>query len=240
MSPFLLVPAIFFTAGMVQGLTGFGQALLAMPLLALIVDIKLAVPVCTLCGLVINMDMTHRLRKSLDRAKILPLILGSIPGSILGTMMLKEINGDYIRVFLGFLIAGFAAYSLLARTPKFNISNKWGYLSGFLTGSIAAAVSAGGPPSIIYASIQGWKKDTVKATLVSLFLFSGILAAVGHLISGLTTFLAFKLVLASVLPIFAGTYIGNKLSNRLSDEFYSRIVMTLLVIMGLMLIFQNV
>lgn len=240
MSTFLLVPAIFFIAGMVQGLTGFGQALLAMPLLAFIVDIKLAVPICTLCGLIINVDMTHRLRKSLDRTKILPLILGSIPGSIFGIMMLKEINADYIRLFLGCLIAGFSAYSLLAKPLKFNLSNKWGYLSGFLTGSIAAAVSAGGPPSIIYASIQDWKKDTVKATLVSLFLFSGILAAAGHLISGLTTLYAFKLTLASVLPIFAGTCLGNKLSSRISDEFYSRIVMTLLVIMGLMLIFQNV
>ncbi|NDV25424.1 sulfite exporter TauE/SafE family protein [Desulfovibrio sp. JC010] len=240
MSPFLLVPLIFLSAGFIQGLTGFGQALLAMPLLAFIMDIKLAVPLCTLCGMIVNINMTHRLRKNLERAKILPLIIGSIPGSIFGTMMLKEVNGDYIRLFLGILITSFSAYSLLAKPIKLNLSSKWGYFSGFLTGSIAAAVSAGGPPSIIYASIQGWSKDAIKATLVSFFLFSGTLAACGHLLSGLTTFYVFQLALASILPIYAGTYLGSKLSSRISDEFYRRIVMTLLVFMGLMLVFQNV
>ncbi|WP_415718681.1 sulfite exporter TauE/SafE family protein [Maridesulfovibrio sp.] len=240
MSPFLLVPIIFLFAGFIQGLTGFGQALLAMPLLAFVMDIKLAVPVCTLCGLVINTNMTFSLRKKLERTKIMPLIIGSLPGSIFGTMMLKELNGDYIRLFLGCLITAFASYSLFGKPIKLHLSNKYGYFSGFLTGSIGAAVSAGGPPSIIYASIQGWNKDTIKATLVSFFLFSGSLAASGHLLSGLTTFYALKLVLASVLPILAGTYLGSKLSCCISEEFYRRIIMTLLVFMGLMLIFQNV
>ncbi|MFW5501097.1 MULTISPECIES: sulfite exporter TauE/SafE family protein [unclassified Maridesulfovibrio] len=240
MSPFLIIPAIFLSAGFVQGLTGFGAALVAMPLLAFIIDIKLAVPICTLCGLFININMTHKLRNNFDRSKILPLIIGSIPGSIFGTLVLKEVNGDYIRLFLGLLITAFAGYSLISKPIRLHISNKWGYLAGFLTGSIAAAVSAGGPPSIIYTSIQGWKKETIKATLVCFFLFSGTLAATGHLLSGLTTFYAFKMFLASALPIVLGTYLGNKLSCCISEEFYRRIVMTLLVIMGLMLIFQNV
>lgn len=167
MSPFILVPAIFLTAGLMQGLTGFGCALIAMPLLAYVIDIKIAVPVCTLCGIFINLNMTYKLRKSLDRNKIMPLIIGSVPGSVFGTMVLKEVNGDYIRLFLGILIAGFASYSLLAKPIKLNISDRWGYLSGFMTGAIAAAVSAGGPPTIIYSSLRDWDKDSFKATLVS-------------------------------------------------------------------------
>ncbi|NDV21160.1 sulfite exporter TauE/SafE family protein [Desulfovibrio sp. JC022] len=240
MSPFVLVPAIFFIAGLMQGLTGFGCALIAMPLLAYVVDIKIAVPVCTLCGIFINLNMTYKLRKSLDRNKILPLIIGSVPGSVFGTMMLKEVNGDYIRLFLGLLIAGFAAYSLIAKPIKLNISDKWGYLSGFMTGAIAAAVSAGGPPTIIYTSLRDWDKDSFKATLVSFFMAAGIMAAVGHLLSGLTTIYIFKLFLASTLPIVMGTLAGGMISGLLSEDFYRRIVMVLLVIMGLMLIFQNV
>ncbi|HAS90237.1 MAG TPA: sulfite exporter TauE/SafE family protein [Desulfovibrio sp.] len=240
MSPLLLIPAIFFTAGFVQGLTGFGAALVAMPLMAFIIDIKLAVPICTLCGLFININMTLKLRKSLDWAKIIPLIAGCIPGSIFGTLVLKEVNGYYIRLFLGILVTAFSGYSLLAKPVRLNLNNKWGYLPGFLTGAIGSAVSAGGPPSIIYTSIQGWSKESIKATLVSFFLFSGTMAASGHLISGLTTFYAFKIFLASALPIFVGTNLGNSLSTHISDNFYRRIVMLLLVIMGLMLIFQNV
>ncbi len=240
MSPFILVPAIFLTAGLMQGLTGFGCALIAMPLLAYVIDIKIAVPVCTLCGIFINLNMTYKLRKSLDRNKIMPLIIGSVPGSVFGTMVLKEVNGDYIRLFLGILIAGFASYSLLAKPIKLNISDRWGYLSGFMTGAIAAAVSAGGPPTIIYSSLRDWDKDSFKATLVSFFMAAGVMAAVGHLLGGLTTLYVFNLFLASTLPIILGTYIGGKLSLKISEQLYKRMVMILLVFMGMMLIFQNV
>lgn len=240
MSPFVLVPTIFLTAGLMQGLTGFGCALIAMPLLSFVIDIKIAVPVCTLCGIFINLNMTYKLRESLDRNKIMPLIIGSIPGSIFGTMMLKEVNGDYIRLFLGILIAGFASYSLLAKPIKLNISDKWGYLSGFMTGAIAAAVSAGGPPTIIYSSLRDWDKNSFKATLVSFFMAAGIMAAIGHLLTGLTTMYVFKLFLASTLPIILGTYVGGKLSLKISEQLYKRMVMILLVFMGIMLIFQNV
>ena len=240
MSPFLIVPAIFLMAGLLQGITGFGAALIAMPLLSFVIDIKTAVPVCTLCGVFININMTHKLRNNLDWSKILPLIIGSIPGSIFGTIVLKEVNGDYIRLFLGLLITLFAGYSLFKKPVKLVISNKWGYFSGFLTGAISAAVSAGGPPTIIYSSLQGWGKEAFKATLVSFFLVAGSMAATGHLLSGLTTLYVFKLFLASMLPIVAGTYLGNSISRKISEDFYKRIVMLLLVFMGLMLIFQNV
>ncbi|CCO22483.1 sulfite exporter TauE/SafE family protein [Maridesulfovibrio hydrothermalis] len=240
MYPFLLVPLIFLSAGMLQGLTGFGCALIAMPLLSYIIDIKIAVPVCTLCGVFINLNMAHKLRANIDRKKIMPLIIGSVPGSIFGTIALKEINSDYIRLFLGVLIAGFSTYSLLTKPAKYNISSKWGYFSGFLTGAISASVSAGGPPTIIYSSLSGWSKDDFKATLASFFLVAGVMAAIGHLISGLTTVYAFQLFMASLLPIVLGIYLGTKLSSKVSEELYKRIVMILLVFMGIMLIIQNV
>lgn len=240
MSPFLLVPVIFLIGGLMQGLTGFGCALIAMPLLSYVIDIKIAVPVCTLCGVFINLNMTHRLRDSLDLSKIIPLIIGCVPGTFFGIMVLKEVNGDYIRLLLGILITAFAGYSLVAKPVKLNISNRWGYLSGFLTGAISASVSAGGPPTIIYSSLRGWDKDTFRATLVSFFMAAGTMAALGHLIGGITTLYVFKLFLASTLPIILGIFIGCKLAVNISEVFYKRIVMLLLVFMGMMLIFQNV
>lgn len=69
---------------------------------------------------------------------------------------------------------------------------------------------------------------------------AGVMAAVGHLLGGLTTLYVFNLFLASTLPIILGTYIGGKLSLKISEQLYKRMVMILLVFMGMMLIFQNV
>jgi uncharacterized membrane protein YfcA len=239
MSPFLLVPAIFLLAGLLQGLTGFGSALIAMPLLAFILDIKTAVAVCTLCAVIINLRMCCNLRSNMDSRKILPLIIGSIPGTIFGTIALKEVDGHLITFFLGFLLAGYAGYSLLVRPIILKLNPVWGYISGFLTGAIAASVSAGGPPTIIYSSLMGWRKEDFKATLSGFFLVSAAMAALGHLISGLTTLYAFQLFLVSLLPVLAGVFFGHRLAGKVSEDLYKRIIMILLVFMGIMLIFQS-
>ncbi|WP_432737943.1 sulfite exporter TauE/SafE family protein [Maridesulfovibrio sp. FT414] len=240
MSAFILLPAIFFSAGFLQGLTGFGSALIAMPLLAYVVDIKTAVAVCTLCGVTINLRMCSNLRSKLDRKKVLPLIIGSIPGAVFGTVVLKEVDGQMIKLFLGLLVSGYASYSLLVKPLALKISPVWGYVSGFMTGAITASVSAGGPPTIIYSSLMGWKKDDFKATLAGFFLVAASMGALGHLLSGLTTLYAFKLFLVSLVPVQLGVLFGHRLSSRVAEGLYRRIVMVLLVFMGLMLIFQNV
>lgn len=94
----------------------------------------------------------------MDSRKIFPLIIGSVPGAAFGTFALREVDGNLITLFLGLLVAGYAAYSLLVRPIVLKLHPAWGYLSGFLTGAITAAVSAGGPPTIIYSSLMGWKR----------------------------------------------------------------------------------
>lgn len=65
------------------------------------------------------------------------------------------------------------------------------------------------------------------------------MAALGHLISGLTTFYSFQLFLASLLPVQAGVLFGHRLAGKVSEDLYRRIIMILLVFMGIMLIFQS-
>ncbi|SDK31038.1 hypothetical protein SAMN05660337_0038 [Maridesulfovibrio ferrireducens] len=239
MTPFIAVPLILLSSGFLQGLTGFGSALIAMPLLAFIIDIKTAVAVCTLCGVTITLRMCLNLRSSLDLKKIMPLIIGSVPGSIFGTLVLKELDGHIITLFLGILVSGYATYSLFVKPVALKLKPAWGLLAGFLTGSITAAISAGGPPTLIYSSLMGWKKNELKATLSGFFLAAAVMGATGHLLSGLTTQYVLKLFLASIIPVQLGVYLGHTLSGKVSEGLYKRMVMILLVFMGIMLIFQS-
>ncbi|WP_456384925.1 TSUP family transporter, partial [Desulfolithobacter sp.] len=65
MTTALLAGTVFLAAGFVQGLTGFGSALVAIPLLSLLMDVKTAVPLCTLNGMIITMYLGWRLRNHL-------------------------------------------------------------------------------------------------------------------------------------------------------------------------------
>lgn len=239
MLAYLAVPLIFLAAGFLQGLSGFGSALIAMPLLAFFIDIKTAVATCTLCGMIINMRMTMNLSGHLDREKIVPLMVGCVPGVVFGTIMLREVDGHVITLLLGILVSSYAVYSLLVRPMVLKLNPKWGMLAGFMTGAITSAASAGGPPTIIYSTLMGWQKNDFKATLSAFFLMAATLSAIGHLVGGLTTFYVFKLFLLSLPLVLLGVYLGHRLAGRVSEEAYKKVVMLLLVFMGIMLILNG-
>jgi uncharacterized membrane protein YfcA len=109
---YLAIAAISFLAGLVQGLTGFGSALVAMPLFLLFLDARTAVPLSILNGLIITIYLCLQLKRHLDLGKISPLLLGCLPGIIAGVYFLKSADNTWIKILLGILLVGYASFSL--------------------------------------------------------------------------------------------------------------------------------
>jgi hypothetical protein len=227
---------IFLLAGMVQGMTGFGSALVAMPLLSLSLDIKSAVPLCTLNSLVITSFLAMRMKKHLDGKKILPLCLAAIPGMLVGVTLLKKVSSASISIGLGVLLIAYSGYSLLVRTRQRKLHPGWSYLAGFSTGAIGAAFSSGGPPVIIYASLTDWDKDEIKATLTGFFLFNSAMNAAAHAVSGLTTVSVLSSFSYSAPCVLLGTVLGSHYYGRIDRNLYLKGIFTFLIFMGIMMI----
>lgn len=238
MTTSLLAGCIFLAAGFIQGLTGFGSALVAIPLLSLIMDIKIAVPLCILNGLVITVYLVARLRLHLDYHRILPLFIGSVPGAIAGATLLKELDAEIIRVGIGVLLITYASYNLLFHPRPLNPARIWGYIAGFLSGAIGAAFSAGGPPTIVYVTLTDWKKEEIKAVLSGFFALNGLVIAVVHAITGATTSSTMFYFVVTALFVLVGTWAGAAVSGRIRRKTYLRLTNGLLLIMGTMMIMQ--
>ena len=99
----MLVCLIFLLAGFIQGLSGFGSALLAMPLLTIFIDVKIAVPLCILNSLLMTSYLVFELKDYMERKKIFPLLLGSIPGIYIGVNFLINAEPYLIKILLGVL-----------------------------------------------------------------------------------------------------------------------------------------
>lgn len=237
MTDFFIIGAIFLLAGFVQGLSGFGSALVAIPLLSLVMDIKEAVPLCMLTGLIITTYLAVKLRKHFDRKKIIPLCIGSIPGILIGATLLKAVPSRIISILLGALLISYSLYNLLINPKARELHYKWGYLAGFLSGAIGAAFSTGGPPSIIYATLNKWNKDEIKATLTGFFVFNSYLTATSHMISGLTTMVVVKYFLLSAPFVLLGTALGSRCYGLFEKDSYMKIIYLGLIFMGGMMIF---
>ena len=89
---YLWVWLIVFFAAFTQGVAGFGSALTALPLLAILLDVKTVIPLVGLFSLSITTLLLVQLLKYLEWKKIYCLILGAIPGAPIGVFFLKKLD----------------------------------------------------------------------------------------------------------------------------------------------------
>ena len=235
-SVYITTAAVCFFASFVQGTSGFGSALVAMPLLILLMPAVMATPLCVLMGTIITVDLTIRLRRHVDRAGVMLLTAGCLPGIATGIYLLGNANDLIMRRMLGSVLAGYAAWSLFVRVPGVKLGRLWGIAAGFTAGTLGAALSTGGPPAIIYCTLLKWDRHRLKATLSAFFLVTSLFTVTAHWLAGFTTPAVLKLFGASALPILAGTWLGTAVYNRMSEHGYIRILLCLLLAAGLLLV----
>src|SRR5262252_6956712 len=111
----LFVIAVLFCATLIRSALGFGEALVAVPLLAFVLPVKVAAPVAvlvsiTVAALVLAQDWRHVRARSALR-----LVLWTIPGIPLGLLLLRVGAEPLVKGTLGTIVAGFAAWSLWRR-----------------------------------------------------------------------------------------------------------------------------
>jgi len=235
---YLWVGFVLFLAGFTNGLSGFGVALLAIPLLAILLDVKTVVPLVALAGLTTHIIVLVQLRHHFDWNKILPLILSAIPGVAVGALFLKHLDRAIILYILGILLIVYSVYSLFLRIPVRDLKKGWVYPFGFLAGVLGGALSAQGPPVIVYTSMQAWSKDQIKVTLQGFFILSGIIVILFHILNGITTLYVLKLYGTSIPMLFIGTYIGSLFYGRIQEEGYRKLVLIILLVLGAFMIYK--
>jgi len=240
MQDYLLVCCIVFFAGFTKGLSGFGSVLVALPLLAIFLDIKTVVPFMMLCALSMTIILLFQLWKHLDWKSIYPFFLGALPGIPIGVVFLKKFDKDLIHVVLGVTLISYSIYSFFFKQFEKEIKDWWAYLFGFLSGCLDGALSSGGPPAIVYTSMKSWSKDKVKVTLQGYFLLVESMTVIFHAISGLTTLAVVRFFIISMPVLIMGTYVGSFLYGKLNDEIYKRIILGILAILGFFMIYMAI
>jgi len=238
MQTYILICLIVFFAGFTQGLSGFGSILLSLPLLAIFLDIKTVIPLVALIAFCITIILFIQLWEHLDWKKIYPLFLGALPGIPLGVFFLKKLDKDLIQWILGIILITYSLYSIFFRSTNKQMGEGWSYLFGFFSGCLGGALSAGGPPVIVYMSLQTWTKDTIKVTLQGFFLASGAIVVFFQALSGLTTIAVLRYFLVSLPLMFLGTYTGSIFYGKIREEHYKRLMLILLAFLGGFMIYR--
>ncbi len=95
---------VFFASALLQGLSGFGFSILAIPLISFIIPPQTSVPILLIYSMIINIAVLSSSRKSVNLKKIWLLLAGAILAVPLGTRLLLILPEHLIRIFIGILI----------------------------------------------------------------------------------------------------------------------------------------
>lgn len=235
---YIWVCLIFLAGGFIQGVSGFGSVLLSLPLLAIFLDIKTVIPLSALAGVSVSYVLLYQLRQHLDWKKILPIFIGAALGIPVGVFFLKRLDTGTIQCILGIILILYAFYGLCFRSPAKGIDHRWAYVYGFLGGCLGAALSAGGPPVIIYTSLRAWNKDQIKATIQGFFVTAGTAVVVSFAIAGVVTGTVLRFYCLSFPILMLGTFLGSRLYGLLKEDHYRTIMFILLGLLGIFTIYR--
>jgi uncharacterized membrane protein YfcA len=234
------VLAIIFLAGLVRGAFGFGDALVGMPLLALVVPLTIATPLMALAGPTLAVLILAREWRAVDLRGAAVLIASTIAGIPLGLLALKSAGARPANIVLAAVIILFALYNLLHPGLLRLRTNRAAPLFGFVAGVLGAAFNTSGPPVIFFGALRGWPPESFRATLQGYFLPTGLAVLAGQGIAGLLRQPVLTAYLFALPALVLAVFLGRALGRRIPAARHAEWVYGLMLAAGALLLAKTV
>jgi uncharacterized protein len=241
MDPSLVsIAFIFFLAGLVQGLIGFGFGLVSMSLLVLIVDIKTAVPLVAVFALLSQVQLLLKLYPDIYWKHARMLIIGSMIGAPIGVLLLRDISGELLLFLLGITLILYVVLSWRGHiTMQKEINPIYGSFVGLIGGVLGGALNTSGPPAVVYTSAQPWLKNQIISTLQIYFFSTTVVQLITLAATGILGKDTLLLNVKLFPMVLLGVAIGFAIYNRLDQEKFKKWMFGGVLILGLNLIVRN-
>ncbi|MDX1358121.1 MAG: sulfite exporter TauE/SafE family protein [Clostridia bacterium] len=240
MEPIIVVAAlIMFIAATVQGIAGFGRALIAAPLIALFTPADETVVVMITLGFIGAMVMVIKNHRNIHIKRMIPMVVFGVIGSIAGVQVLSILPVKELKITMGAFIIVSAV--ILSTGFRIKIKNeKVAYsIAGLLGGFTNGAISFGGPPTVLFLQNQNEEKNVFRANLSIFFLVIGFVGSLNLFLNGmLTGNLAINAGILAV-PTILGTFFGHFLSHKFHEDIFRKIVLVILFAAGAMAIVMS-
>ncbi len=235
MASILAILGVLFLSAVIRSAIGFGDALIAMPLLALFVDVRLATPLVAFMSSTIAVVILYAEWRTVHFGAAWKLIVSTIVGIPLGLVFLKHVPESLVKGILGVVLVGFGLYNMiLPRLPVLR-NDRPAFAVGFVAGILGGAYNTNGPPVVIYGTMRRWPPKQFRSTLQCYFLPTGLVVLLGHGVAGLWTPTVLRLYAWAFPLILLAILLGGKLNRRIPRDRFNRLIYGFLVAVGLLL-----
>jgi uncharacterized protein len=240
--PSLYVLCIVFIATLIRSAFGFGEALVAVPLLAFYIPLGVAAPLAVLVSITVAAIVVIQDWNKIHLRSTGWLVLSSVVGIPLGLLLLTSPHQQVVKATLAVIILSFSVYSLIGRTPieLRQDSRGWLFACGFFAGILGGAYGMNGPPLVIYGAMRRWSAQHFRATLQGYFLPASIIGMAGYWLAGLWTPAVTHYYLLSMPATLLGVFLGRAINHRLHGEGFVRYLHLALASIAVLLLVQAI
>jgi hypothetical protein len=231
-----------FFAYFLKGFSGFGPALIFVPVFALFFNPAIALTASTVVDIFAGALMIYSLLPSREEAKVIfRLSIFLLVGTAAGALFLGTLPTESILGLIGLITFVFGANILLfhkAIPGDFKSENPaliWG--GSFFCGFFSTLVGTGGP-FIVFGAKKAFDKNKFRKILVSVFLIEAMLKVVAYHWLGIWSGEAVRLAFIFSPAIIAGLAIGSYLHNKTKEIHFDLIVGTLLLLIAVRILYQ--
>ena len=231
------VLAVLFFATFVRSALGFGEALVAVPLLALTMPVQVAAPLAVLVSITVAVVVVIQDWRHVHIRSAGWLVLSTLFGIPLGLLLLKTVPESAVKAILGTVIIAFSLYSLAGRKPELH-DDRLAPLFGFAAGILGGAYGMNGPPLVVFGILRRWTPAQFRATLQGYFLVASLVGMAGYAFAGLWTRSVSRYFLLSLPLALIATVLGHVLHRRLSSARFQILVNVGLALIGALLLKQ--
>jgi len=238
----LVILAVMVFAGLVHGTLGLGFPMVATPIIAIFLDVRLAILLTLLPTAAVNLAVIFSGPDYLPLVKrFLVLVLCSVIGSLIGSQLLSTMDPNPLRMVLAALILLFLASSHLGKLPKQWLQRHavpsmifFGLLAGLSAGTTNVMVAV----LIIYFLSLELPRDEMVPVLNTCFLAGKLAQIVIFLNAGLVSVSSMAETIPLAGAALIALFVGQKIQHRISVTFYRRVLHLLLVLLAVILLLQ--
>ena len=220
----LLPNLIVVGASFFHGMTGFGFGIVALPFMIIFHDPHESVIVCTFLGMINVIKLAVKTRESIRLKTVRRITLFSLPGLPLGGYVFAHFDVGRLKALISTLTVLFGLFLLSKWVHQFRREKLAESVVGFLAGFFQTSVGLSGIPPAIYLTLQGYEKDRFRASINAMFLaVTGVGLLTFFFVWGVSRevlLLGFSLIPA----VLVGQWVGARLSGRVSQSLFNKIV----------------
>jgi len=222
-------------AGLLKGTIGVGMPVVALPLLSLFIDVKSAAMLLSMPLIFSNLPQALEGGKTgRCLVQLMPVILGMIPGLVLGVRVLLVADANDAKIIAGLVLMGVGGVTLLAPTLQLQsrLVFPTGITFGFFGGILGGIAAMSGPLVFIFLLAKGLRgKAFTKEASLYLVISAGLMAIL-LTASREFSWLDVSVSTAAMLPVALGMYVGQHMRDKIAAQTFKKLVLLAVIAAG--------